>query len=62
MGQFALFISIYYFGQVVLSSLNTMAHKKLKEYEAVTVKSKFKFLAFRPEVQQTDMTSVYETF
>ena len=28
----------------------------------VTVKSKLKILAFRPEVQQTDMTSVYETF
>ena len=27
----------------------------------VTVKSKLKILAFRPEVQQTDMTSVYET-
>ena len=28
----------------------------------ITVKSKLKILAYRPEVQQTDMTSVYETF
>ena len=28
----------------------------------VTVKSNLKILAFRPEVQQMDMTSIYETF
>ena len=28
----------------------------------MALKSKLKILAFRPEVQQTDMTSVYETF
>ena len=28
----------------------------------VNVKSKLKILAFRPEDQKTDMTSVYETF
>ena len=50
------------FWTVVLSSLITMAHKNLKNMKMVTVKSKLKFLAFRPEVQQTDMTSVYETF
>ena len=30
--------------------------------KTVTVQSKLKILAFRPEEQQTDMTSVYETF
>ena len=39
-----------------------MAHKNQKNMKMITVKSKLKILAFRPEVQQTDMTSVYETF
>ena len=38
-----------------------MAHKDYKNMKKVTVKSKLKILAFRPAVQQTDMT-VYETF
>ena len=53
---------MYCFGQVVLSSIITMAHKSYKNMKMVTVKSKLKILAFRPEVQQTDMNSVYETF
>ena len=40
-----------------------MAHKnRKKNKKMVAVKSKLKILAYRPEVQQTDMTSVDETF
>ena len=38
-----------------------MAHNKLKNKKMVVVNSKLKLLAYRPEVQQTSMTSVYET-
>ena len=39
-----------------------MAHKNLKNMKMVTIKSKLKIYALRPEVPQTDMTSVHETF
>ena len=38
-----------------------MAHTNLKNKKTVAVKSKLKVLAYRPEVQQTDLTYVYET-
>ena len=49
------------FGQVVLSSLITMTHKNEKHKEMVAVKSKLKIITYRPEEQQTDLTSVYDT-
>ena len=38
-----------------------MAHENLKNKKTVVVKSKLNILAYRPEVQQTGMTSVYKT-
>ena len=38
-----------------------MSHKNLKNQKMVVVKSKLKILAYRLEVRQTGMTSVYET-
>ena len=56
-GDFVLIpLSINCFGQVVLSSPINLKNKKM-----VVVKSKLKFSAYKPEVQQTDMTSVNET-
>ena len=37
-----------------------MAHKKTQNYKMIVVKSKLKIPAYKPEVQLTDMTSVYE--
>ena len=38
-----------------------MAHKNVKTKKMVVLKSKLKILAYRPEVQQMGMTSVFET-
>ena len=38
-----------------------MAHKNLKNTKLVVVKSTLKFLVYKPEAQQTDLTAVNET-
>ena len=47
-------------GQVVQTQISTVAHKNPKNSDMVVVKSKLKIHAWKPEGQQTDMTSVYE--
>ena len=47
-------------GKVVQSQNSTVAHKNPINSEMVVVESKLKIPEWKPEVQQTDMTSVYE--
>ena len=61
LGQFGLFLSIHCFGQVVQRSLIKMAPKRSKNKKTVLGKSKLKILTYKPEVQQTDLTFIYET-
>ena len=60
LGQFALFVSIYCFEQDVRRLLIKVAPKRSKNKKAVPGKSKLKILAYKPEVQQMDLTFVYE--
>ena len=52
LGQYALFLSINCFGQVVQHSIIRMAPKRSKNRKTVLGKSKLKILAYKPEVQQ----------
>ena len=61
LGQFALFLSIYCIVQDVQRSLIKMTLTRLKNKKTVLGKSKLKNTAYKPEVQQTDLTFVYET-
>ena len=48
--------------QIVQSHVSTMANKNRKKKNWMrVVKSKLKSIAYKPEVQKTDLTYVYET-
>ena len=54
-------LSIYCFRQDVQRSFNKAVHIRSKTKKTVLVKSKLKILAYKPKVQQTDLSFVYET-
>ena len=45
---------------VVQPHNSTMAHKNRKKYRMVIVKSKLNILAYKPELQKTDLSYFYE--
>ena len=61
LGPFVLSLTNYCMEQVGLSQDSTMAHKNPTNDQTVVVKLKLNVIAFKPKIQQTEMTSVYET-
>ena len=61
LGQVALFPTNYCMEHAVRSKMSTIAHKQAKETLQGSCKIKFKILAYKPEVQKTYLTCVYET-